>query len=81
VRDAVLDVAVEVPDLAGPEVDGALYLLRVAPAPLAPVVEDAALAARLLRVAEAVPDVGVLGDDAERNLLPAAADQRTALPC
>jgi hypothetical protein len=63
VGDAVLDVAVEVLDLVRPDVDGALYLLRVPPDPLAPVVEDAALAARLLRVPETVPDVRVLGDD------------------
>jgi hypothetical protein len=43
--------------------------------PLAPVVEDAALAACLLGVAEAVPDVGVLGDDAQGDLLAAAPDQ------
>src|SRR3712207_1661942 len=75
VRDAAIDVAVEVPDLVRSEVDGALYLFRVAPYLLAPVVEDAALAAGPLGVAETVPDVGVLSDDPQRHLLPAAADQ------
>src|SRR5918998_354441 len=54
VRDAVLDVAIEVPDLVRPYADGALYLLRVAPDLPAPLIEDAALAARLLGVAVAV---------------------------
>src|SRR5215207_2613074 len=75
VRDAVLDVAVSVSHQVRPEVDGALYLLRVAPDLLAPVVENAVLAARPLRVGEAVPDVGVLGNDTQRHLLPTAPDQ------
>src|SRR6185312_14157625 len=37
--------------------------------------EDAELALEPLRVAEAVPDVGVLRDDTQRLLLAATADQ------
>jgi hypothetical protein len=75
VGDAVLDVAVGVFDLVGPDSDRALYLLGVAPDFVAPVVQNPAIAARLLRVAEAVPDVGVLGHDAQRHPLATAPDQ------
>src|SRR5215213_10377022 len=46
VRDAVLDVALGVTDPVWADVDGALYLLRVAPNLPAPLIEDTALAAR-----------------------------------
>src|SRR5687768_10390143 len=62
--DAVLDVAVGVLYLLRTDHYRTLYLRWVPPDPLAPVVEDAALAGCLLRVPETVPDVGVLGDDA-----------------
>src|SRR5829696_2704232 len=75
VRDAVLHVAVGVLDLIRPDRYGALYLRFVAPDLLAPVVEDAALAGGLLGIPEPVPDVGVLGDDAQGNLLASAADE------
>ena len=47
---------------------------------LAPVVEDAAQLLHRLHVAEAVPDVRVLGRDAQRHLLAAAADADRDLP-
>ena len=49
--------------------------LRVATDGRAVLVEDAELVLEGRRVAEAVPDVGVLRDDAERLLLSPAADQ------
>ena len=60
---------------SGSPMHGALYLLRVAADLLAPTVQDSALASGLLGVSEAVPDVGVLGHDAERYLLAATPDQ------
>ena len=63
VREAPLDVLVGVLDVLRPDRYGALYLFGVSSYLLAPVVEDAALAGRPLGVPEAVPDVGVLGDD------------------
>src|SRR5207248_7744068 len=54
---------------------GALDLRWVAADVGAVLVEDLHLAADHLRVAEAVPDVGVLGDQAQRLLLAAATDR------
>src|SRR5207245_106485 len=49
---------------------------RVAPDGLAVILEDLPLAFEVVeRPAEPVPDVAVLGEDAQRSLLAAAADQ------
>jgi hypothetical protein len=61
--------------------DRDLDLRGVAPDGLAVLREDAELAVESLDVAEAVPDVGVLRDDAEGLLLaPAAAVGNASLP-
>src|SRR5439155_6254561 len=58
-----------------------LDLARVAAGVRAVLVEDLHLALHDLRVAEAVPDVAVLGDQLERLLLAAAADEHRDLAC
>src|SRR6185437_8944799 len=74
VGHADVEVAVEVGQgVLADAADRALDLGRVAADPAAPVVEDVALLLRPLRVSEAVPDVGVLGDDAQGDALAAAA--------
>jgi hypothetical protein len=68
-------VVVEQLDPLGVEpADGALDLARVA-SQAAVLVQHLALVAGHVGQAEAVPDVGVLGGDAQRHLLAAAADQ------
>src|SRR4051812_10749212 len=74
-RDSLFDVEVCVLDVLGSDGYGALYLGRISPDLLAPVVEDGALAGGLLGVPETVPDVGVLGDDAKGYLLASSADE------
>jgi hypothetical protein len=80
VSDAFLDVAIGVLDQFRPDRYGAFYLFRIAAYLIAPVVEDAALSGCLLGVPESVPDVGVLGDDAQGDLLASAADEYRDLP-
>src|SRR3712207_7707093 len=52
-----------------------LFRSRIAPHLLAPAVEHPAQMPSSLRITEPVPDVGMLGDDAKRHLLPRATDQ------
>src|SRR6476660_6331690 len=74
-RDAVLDVPVGHGGIELADRDGALDLRRVAPDPLAPIVQDAALAPGGIGIAETIPDIGVLGDEAQRHLLAATTDE------
>ena len=73
-RGVVGDVLGEAPRLGG-DAGGALDLVRVAADPGAPLVEDGVLVGDGVGLAEAVPDVGLLGDDPQRLLLAAAADE------
>ena len=69
-------------DSPGRPVDGrrALDLARVAALLGAPAVEHVVLVLDRRRIAEAVPDVGVPGDQPQRLLLAAAADQDRDVP-
>jgi hypothetical protein len=68
------------PSRRGRHARGPLDLVRVAPDPGAPLVEDAVLVGDRVGGAEAVPDRGVLGDDAQRLPLAATADENRDVP-
>ena len=72
--DARVGVVVEPVEMVVHE-RGALDLAGVAADLSAPVVEDGALVTDRLEIADAVPDVGVLGDDPERHLLADARNE------
>src|SRR5579883_440977 len=75
VRAAGVGERVEVGEVLGADAGGALDRPRVAAELLAPVVEHAVLALPVVDAAEAVPGVGVLGGDAQGDLLALAADE------
>src|SRR5215211_6493454 len=68
-------VVVELVELRAEDLGGALDLFGISSDFGAPLVEDPVLAAELVRLTLAIPDGRVLGDDAEGDLFPAAADE------
>src|SRR3954454_19484368 len=82
-EQAGADVEHRLADLLGglaADAGGALDLTRVAAQRAAVLVEYGVLVRQRLGVAEAVPDVRVLGDQLQRLLLTAAADQHRDVP-
>src|SRR5215203_1081958 len=75
VRDPRGQILVELVELRAEDLRRPLDLLRISSDPGAPVVENLVLAPQLVRLPLAVPDSGVLGDDAQGHLFATAADE------
>src|SRR6187200_1398060 len=75
VRDALLQVFVSAVKLCAENLRCPLDLLWIAADLFAPFIEDPVLPTQNLRLSLTIPHRGVLGDNAERHLLAASADQ------